>query len=152
MWVCLVQNLLFWKAVEDYRTVAQRCTPEQRVTKAQAVRASSHTRTRPTKCRMTVDMFFSSCVLLRRAQLYTAFIDEQSPNQVNLPASIVTVLQKNLQPGSSNSGAGSAGAAVTHAFYDQAQLNVFNLMSSDSFRRYLCSPLYQRFLREVRVG
>ena len=125
-----VENLLFWKEVDLYRKK-----------KARGADATE---------------------LLPEAQsIYAKYIIPHSPYEVNLPGHIVKDLQKDLKEKFMGSTDDSRAAilrdasglesenvridlAITPTIFDAAAKNIFNLMETDSYQRYVVSDEYQR--------
>lgn len=71
-------------------------------------------------------------------RIYTHFVSESSEQQVNLKSHVSTGVDKSIQSGS-----------VTAETFADAELEIFNLMSEDSFRRFKDSELFQKFLQSA---
>jgi hypothetical protein len=122
-----VENILFWREVEDFRQK-----------KARGV---------------------GSLELLGEAQsMYAKYIIPGAPFEVNLPATIVNDLQRRLKAefgGLAASARESDSNAKllpetfesdtqTPTIFDAAQKNIFHLMETDSYQRYIASQDYKQ--------
>ncbi len=88
------------------------------------------------------------------SEIFAAFIAPDAPEQININSDNRTTLTKRLAALKAASGGASqaaAGGALLSDLFDNTQLEIFRLLSSDSFMRFKKSPHWYRMLRHYEV-
>jgi hypothetical protein len=89
------------------------------------------------------------------SEIFAAFIAPDAPEQININSDNRSGLTKRLAAlkaaGSAMPPVPAAGGALLSDLFDSTQLEIFRLLSSDSFMRFKKSPHWYRMLRHYEV-